>query len=357
MKIAIDISQIVYGTGVSIYTENLVKNLLLIDTENEYKLFAGTLRQKSNINAFTKSLKGKYKSKVYPIPPSVAHLLWNKLHKLPIEKLVGDVDVFHSSDWTQPPSKARKITTIHDLVPVLYPNLSHPKIVSTQRARLAWVKKEVDIIIAPSNATKNDLVKLGFEKSKLKIIPEAPRPDLYISKTSDIDEIKRKYNISGNYYLAVGNNPRKNTKRIAEAFQKSHVRGEKLVILGHPQSIKNSYKNIMIIGHVSDDEIASFYSGAKALIYPSLYEGFGIPILDAYVCNTPVITSNYGSMKEVSGDAAILVDPEDIDSISNGINKAIKYKEQMIEKGMKRVKNFSWHINARETLKVYNTRI
>ena len=113
----------------------------------------------------------------------------------------------------------------------------------------------------------------------------------------------------------------------------------------------------MIIGHVSDDEIASFYSGAKALIYPSLYEGFGIPILDAYVCNTPVITSNYGSMKEVSGDAAILVDPEDIDSISNGINKAIKYKEQMIEKGMKRVKNFSWHINARETLKVYNTRI
>ena len=98
MKIAIDISQIVYGTGVSTYTENLVKNLLKIDKENEYLLFAGTLRRKQDV------LKIFPQTKVFPIPPTLADFVWNRLHIYPIERLIGDVDVLHTSDWAEPPS-------------------------------------------------------------------------------------------------------------------------------------------------------------------------------------------------------------------------------------------------------------
>ncbi|KKQ96568.1 MAG: hypothetical protein UT23_C0029G0007, partial [Candidatus Woesebacteria bacterium GW2011_GWA1_39_12] len=107
MKIAIDISQSIYGTGVSWYTRSLVENLLTLDDQNEYLLFGGSLRRLGELRKFA---KGKY----YPIPPSLADFIWNRLHVLPIENLIGEVDVFHSSDWTQPPSKAFKVTTVHD---------------------------------------------------------------------------------------------------------------------------------------------------------------------------------------------------------------------------------------------------
>lgn len=109
MRICIDVSQIVYGTGVSVYTRNLIQNLLKIDQKNEYVFFAGTLRRKADVLRFVPD------AKVFPIPPTLADIIWNRTHVLPIEKLVGKIDVFHSSDWTQPPSNAFKVTTVHDL--------------------------------------------------------------------------------------------------------------------------------------------------------------------------------------------------------------------------------------------------
>src|SRR3989337_3862196 len=144
MKVGIDISGVIYETGVSVYTKNLVENLLKIDTLNEYVLFGGSLRRFGELQGKALSLLAKRpncKATIYPIAPSLAHFLWNRLHVFPIENLVGKIDVFHSSDWTQPKTKAFSITTIHDLVPLLYPKLSHPKIVSTHRARLKWVIK------------------------------------------------------------------------------------------------------------------------------------------------------------------------------------------------------------------------
>ena len=137
MKIGIDISQVIYGTGVSTYTENLVKALLLQDKKNEYLLFGGSLRRRADLKTFVSELKGNFESKFFPIPPTLGDILWNRLHILPIEKLVGDLDVFHSSDWTQPPSKAFKVTTVHDLIPLKFPGILIPKLSQPTKRELS----------------------------------------------------------------------------------------------------------------------------------------------------------------------------------------------------------------------------
>src|SRR6266404_2867139 len=116
MKIGIDISQVVYGTGVSIYTQEIVRNLLKIDMENQYVLLGGSLRRKKELEQFINRLRVT-DSKVILLSPAVADLIWNRFHMLNVEKFIGKVDIFHSSDWTQPPTNAFKVTTVHDLSP------------------------------------------------------------------------------------------------------------------------------------------------------------------------------------------------------------------------------------------------
>ena len=172
MKIGIDISQIVYeGTGVANYTRNLVENLLRIDKENEYILFFSSLRRRY------KKLKIKYKKhkvkiKKFKIPPTFLDILWNRLHIFPIEWFIGKVDVFFSSDWTQPPTiSAKKVTTIHDLSIFKFPKEHHPKIVATQKRRLKWVKKECDLVICDSESTKKDVMEiLKIPEDKLRVV-------------------------------------------------------------------------------------------------------------------------------------------------------------------------------------------
>jgi glycosyltransferase involved in cell wall biosynthesis len=353
MKIAIDISQIVYGTGVSEYTKNLVNSLLKVDKQNEYVLFGTSLRRRGDI------LKHYPSAKVFPIPPSALDILWNKLHVLPVEKLIGKIDVLHTSDWTEPPSAAFKVTTVHDLAPFLYPNL-FPRdllrnIVETHRTKLSWVKEESRRIIAPTVATRDDLVKLGFDEAKIRVIPEAARELFYPRSELEINAVKSKYRLHGKYMLCVGIDPRKNTSRIIKAFEQAKAGKDiKLIFVGQPKYQKIAEgRNVRILGHVTPEELASLYSGAVALIYASLYEGFGLPILEAMSCGCPVITSNISSMKEVAGDAAILVDPYEVESIKDAIEKVIRGVKSFKEKGIKHVKKYSWTATALETLKVY----
>ena len=355
MKIGIDISQIVYGTGVSTYTENLVRALLLEDRKNEYLLFAGSLRRKGELDSFFSSLEGKFESKTLFIPPTLADILWNRLHVLPIERLVGKLDVFHSSDWAQPPSKAFKVTTIHDLVPIRFPQYSHKRIVSAHKARLKWIKEEVNRVIVPSQASKVDLASYGVSKEKIRVISEAPGPIFKPAATSEVAKLKRKYKIPQGFLLVVGLGPRKNTQRIIEAFERARAGlNLKLVIVGRTQERYKLQRGVIFVGHVPAKDLPVFYSGAKALIYPSIYEGFGLPILEAFACKTPVVTSNISSLPEIAGGAAILVDPYEIDSIADGIKIALRRRKGLIAKGLRQVKQFSWQKAAKETLRVYD---
>jgi len=173
MKIGIDISQLAYErTGVANIVKNLAQHLVSIDKENEYVLFYSSLRKKLDSSLVNELTSSRVEFKFYNLPPTVLDLLWNKLHILPIENLIGDVDVFITSDWTEPPAKkARKMTILYDLIVYKYPQETAEKIVATQKRKLAWVKKETDMILCISEATKKDAMEiLGIDENRLRVV-------------------------------------------------------------------------------------------------------------------------------------------------------------------------------------------
>ncbi len=186
MKIGIDISQTAYeNTGVGNYVKTLTEHLIKVDEKNEYILFFSSLRRK--LPSFAKTLTSdnpRVKTKVYHMPPTMMDVFWNRLHIMPIEDLIGDIDVFFSSDWVQPPTRrAKKVTILYDLIIYKYPEETHnqfefnfksliisPNIVDSQRRRLKWVKKECDAIMCISESTKEDAIKiLGIDENRLMV--------------------------------------------------------------------------------------------------------------------------------------------------------------------------------------------
>lgn len=181
MKIGIDVSQIAYeSTGVSDYLRNLVQTLSKIDRKNQYILFFSSLRR----NLPKLSLGPNFSIRKFGFPPLFLDLIWNKLHILSIEKLIGPVDIFITSDWTEPPAKAKKATILYDLIVYKYPQETHnqfrfnllnllisPNIVASQKRKLGWVKKESNIVFCISASTKKDAKEiLGIPENKLKVI-------------------------------------------------------------------------------------------------------------------------------------------------------------------------------------------
>lgn len=174
MKIGIDISQLAHeNTGVAQYVSKLVEHLLKVDKKNEYILFFSSMRKQFPISNFQVLISNKnVKLKILKLPPTVLDILWNRLHIFPIEWFIGDVDVFISSDWTQPPTKkAKKMTILYDLIVYKYPEETDEKIVETQKRRLHWVKKECDAIICISESTKKDAIEiLGIKEKRLHVV-------------------------------------------------------------------------------------------------------------------------------------------------------------------------------------------
>jgi|SRR3989344_4312951 len=171
MRIGIDISQIAYGnTGVANYLANLVRELVKNDN-HEFILFFSSLRRDLP-NEFANEVKrDNVRIKKFKLPPTALDLLWNKLHIVPIETLIGEVDLFITSDWSEPPSKAKKAAIIYDLIIFKYPRETDQKIVSVQKRKLAWVKKESDIVFCISESTRRDIVEiLGLDPRKVKVI-------------------------------------------------------------------------------------------------------------------------------------------------------------------------------------------
>ena len=181
MKIGIDVSQLAYeNTGVANFLKLLVQSLIKLDNKNEYILFYSSLRKTIQSSEFitqngdskNKELPSNIQIKTFRIPPTLLDLLWNKFHIFPIERFIGNVDIFITSDWTEPPArKAKKATILYDLIVYKYPKETHKKIVDVQKRKLAWVKKESEKILCISEATKHDANQiLGISKDKLDVI-------------------------------------------------------------------------------------------------------------------------------------------------------------------------------------------
>lgn len=330
MKIGIDISQIVYeGTGVAAYTKNLISSLKEVDQKNEYVYFGSSLRRRQ---------KG-----FWPFPLTLMDVLWNRLHVLPVENFIGNVDIFHSSDWVQPPTRAKKVTTIHDLVVYKYPEFSHPRIIATQKRRLEWVKKECDLVIADSIATKKDIMEiLKISEEKIRVV--------YPAAASEFNEDVKPRLLDKPYILTVGTiEPRKNLNRLAAALEKLKLKDYELINVGKAgwgDQIKG-------LGYVPQKDMPALYKGASLFVYPSLYEGFGLPVLEAMSVGCPVATSNVSSMPEVGGDAAAYFDPLDIDDMAEKISLALKNANEMKKKSLVQSKKFSWEKTANEILNIY----
>lgn len=173
MRIGIDISQTAYhGTGVANYLKNLVEHLVSVDKENDYVLFFSSFRGTPD-EAFLKKISGpRVTIKRYKLPPSVLNILWNTLHIVPIEAFIGDVDVYLTSDWTEPPvKKAKKVTILYDLIVYKHPEETDEGIIKTQKRKLQWVKKESRAVFCISDATKKDAEEiLEIPSSKLYVI-------------------------------------------------------------------------------------------------------------------------------------------------------------------------------------------
>ncbi|MGI8420339.1 MAG: glycosyltransferase [Candidatus Levyibacteriota bacterium] len=173
MKIGIDISQLAYErTGVANYLRCLVEHLLEVDTENEYILFFSSMRNNFQFPNVNFQSKPNVSIKRFKFPPTLLNILWNKLHVMPIEILIGDVDVFITSDWTEPPvKKAKKMTILYDLIIYKCPQETAAQIIATQKKKLEWVKKESAMILCVSEATKRDAEDiLGIEKDRLAVV-------------------------------------------------------------------------------------------------------------------------------------------------------------------------------------------
>ena len=327
-----DISQLAHQGGVATYVKNLAEKLSLL-SNLEMVYFYSSLR---------KSYKGGLKNvKSFKLPPTLFEPFFNRWRKVPIERFIGPIDIFHSSDWIQPPSKTKKVTTYHDVVPLKYPQWSHPKIVDIHKRRLKLVEKEIDCVVAVSESTKKDLLQVSnIPEDKITVIYEGPTGNYRPQSDEKIKKFREKYKLPDRFVLAIGGvGERRNLTRVKEI-----CRDYNLVIAG------------ITLPWLSTEELELLYASAQVLLYPSLYEGFGIPILDAFSVGLPVITSSVSSMPEVGGDAALYADPYKVKDIREKLNVIINdnvLRQDLIKKGFERVKQFSWEKAAQQTVKVY----
>lgn len=331
MKVGFDLSQSAHPGGVATYTQELARELIKLP-ELKLTFFYSSLR---------KPYSGKLANvKLFKLPPTLFEILFNRLRIVPIEKFIGPIDIFHSSDWIQPPTKAKKVTTYHDVIPLKYPEWSDPKIVKVHRERLGIVEKEIDAIITVSENTKKDLVEVSkIPEENIVVIYEGVSEKFKPLTDTQIENFRGKYNLPKKFILSIGGiGERRNLKRVREV-----TKNYDLIIAGEDIN-------------VTDDELPLLYNAATILLYPSLYEGFGLPILEAMACGTPVITSNVSSMPEVGGNACFYVDPQNVKDIKEKVTHLFNDQNlrwNLRKKGFEQAKKFSWEKAALETAEVY----
>ena len=382
MIIGIDIRMLARGmkTGVEEYTTNLLANMLSLDQNIRYKLFYNGY-QKIKLDYDWLKLPN-VELRQYRIPNRFLDASLYFFDYPKIDKLLKEVDVFFSPHifLSSVSKKCKSVMTFHDLSFEKYPefysaskNYWHFSMNPKKQAR------KTDKIIAVSESTKNDLVGLyNINPEKIKVIYSGINPVSSIQyPVSSISKIKKKYNLPEKYILYLGTlEPRKNIIGLIKAFEifktklKSRGRhsgmspsGFKLVIAGSKgwlyrdifKTVKNSpVKNdIIFTGFIDDEDKSILYSQAELFVYPSFYEGFGFPPLEAMACGTLVITSNFSSLPEAVGDAAIMINPYNLDELYRAMETVLnddKLKDTLIKKGFKQAKKFSWQKCARETL-------
>ncbi len=364
MKIGIDISQIVYeGTGVARFTHGLVEAILNYDQDNQWVFFFSSLRKRVPHSLEERIASKNHQLVKIKIPVSLLANLWNNLHLVTVDSFVGKLDWFITSDWTEPPSKIKKATIVHDLTYLRYPQTVDKIIKVTQQKRLSWVKRESKIIFADSQATRRDLASY-LKIDEKKIIVNYPGVEMKKTHNKTLDSTLKKYRLKKPFILTVGKlEPRKNLNRLIDAYTNLETKNIDLVIIGPKgwdTSISQSVKkldNVKILGYVEDDDLYNLYSSCLFFVYPSIWEGFGYPMVEAMKLGVPVAASNTSSMKEIGEGAVLLFDPFKTEEIKNAMEKMINnedLRQKLITEGKNRSNSFSWKSYYDKMVKTLN---
>jgi len=382
MLIAVDATPIrEKPSGIGFYTLSLIRALAQLQAQANFELtiaYQPSLKNwlKGNFNP-PLNLSNNFSIKCLPLPVTISALL----SKFPnpiipyYEKYLDKPDLLQGTDhYVYPARNSLKIMTIHDLTFIKYPEYTNSIVKSyTQRVKscLNWT----DAVITFAENTKQEICEyLNVSPERIFITPQASRyyPD-YLTQT-DGNELAKTVNYPWDqpYILFVSTlEPRKNLVNLIKAFnllkQDTKI-PHNLVLIGQPgwnyqnilKEINNSpwQQNIYRLGYLSDDLVALFYQEADVFVYPSFYEGFGLPVLEAMTLGAPVVTSNTSSLPEVTGDAAILVDPQNVEEMGAGIFQVIsdrQLRDQLIQLGKQRANLFSWENTAKATVNIYRT--
>ncbi|MFU0824917.1 glycosyltransferase family 4 protein [Clostridium sp.] len=365
MRIAIDARGINWygGTGIGTYTENIVKNLINLYKDNYYRLYWSEL----NYEEYKKD-------NTEIVMTSKRHTRFFEQNYFSYDLIRENIDIYHvpqNGIGLNIDAKCKKVITVHDLIPYIMPETVGRGYLLKFLREVPNIIQNVDGIITVSEYSKKDILKFfPIDPDKIFVTPLAADS---IYKPLDKDTCKKflakKYNITKPFILYIGGfSARKNVKALINSFLRALPNLEEkdytLVIGGAKKDLgeylSSSYSHlaskIMFTGFIPKQELPIFYNSCDAFVYPSLYEGFGLPPLEAMSCGAPVITSNITSIPEIVEDSAILINPYDEDELKESLEKVLndeKLRESLREKGLRQASKFSWKKTAEKTFKVY----
>ena len=379
MKIAL--SWVTTGTpttGLEVYAARFIEALSKVDRENQY-LVTGDFWKNfgSRAEGTVKSLPGGCGHRLHRRPRNLTNFLdWKfRLFFRERELRREKVDIYHGLDETLPPLKrVKSVITVLDIGFKV-----HPEWFAASRSPFSWHRtlhhslRQSDAIITISRYTRDELLKYyeGVDPGKVRVIycGGAGRESQIIRENDLLSSFRKKYDLGERFVLSVAPTlPHKNVVRLVEAFGLTVAKNPEvnLVLIGRPgrdhQAVVDAVKRLNLIkktvflSDVLSSELIFFYNLAEIFLFPSLYEGFGLPVLEAMACGCPVITSNVASLPEVAGDAALLVNPYRTEEIADALKKLLnnrELQEELKRKGLEQAAGFSWEKNARETLDVY----
>ena len=371
MKIVIDTIPLLSPlTGVGSYIYHIAQSLGAIDPINDYTYFYGYYSR--NLHAYyNENKKILYQAKeLLSKMPIVGGLAANKLGRFVNAVSQRSFDLYFEPNFIPINIKShRTVVTIFDFSVILYPEW-HPKRRIRYFKKNFWKNLErADRIIVISDYIKKEAVSFRLPEERLKTIHLGY--DREVFKTyppQDLQSIRKKYSLPDHFMLFVGSiEPRKNLENLVRAYislDKGIRKDIKLVLAGFRgwenkeimALLREVKSDVLYLGYLPDTELGELYNLATLFIYPSIYEGFGLPPLEAMACGCPVVVSNAASLPEVCGDAAYYVDPRDVNSIAGGIAKVLSdetLRRSLIARGLERAKLFSWEQAAKKHLEVF----
>ncbi len=372
-SVAIDYTPAFHQTGgIGRYVRELVEPLLPLNEQIKYQLFIAGTREDNKLPVLPTQ---NYRWATTPLSNRWLARLWHRAHiPYSIENWTGKVDIFHATDFVLPPlrTRVRKLLTVHDLSYIQTPEVTSPRLKRYLETVVPRSIARADGIIADSVATKKDIIDYySVPQDKIEVLLSGVSLDFQpVTDAVLVNRIRDKYQLGDAPFLfTIGTvQPRKNYSRLILAFERivSDFDTLQLVIGGgkgwldgeifdtwHRSPVRD---RIHFIGYVDDSDLKVLLSEALIVPYVALYEGFGLPVLEAMACGTPVVSSKVSSIPEAAGEASIGVDPYDVEAIADALKRLLLddlLRQSLLKKGFEQVKQFSWEKTAQQLLQIY----